>query len=329
MQAIIGQKKSQTQKFLEDGRRIPVTEVLISGGNVVVQSKTTDKDGYNAIQLGFGSKKKANKSLVGHVKKASLNEASLFLREVGVEGEVPEVGSVIRASDVLKPGDIVDVVGVSKGKGYAGGVKRYHFKGGPRTHGQSDRERAPGSIGQSTTPGRVYKGKRMAGRMGHERVTVSNLQVVEVTDDGVLIKGLVPGPVNNLLMITKVGEAKKFIPLYQEQVDKVESVETASQEPTVEQTPVEAQTDDSNRLPQSSDDVQPSSDEAPSSEPASLSENGQSEEEVAPEANVEAVSSSSEDVETVAASTEDIQNVKGESGEAGSRSAGEVKENAS
>jgi len=253
MQAIIGQKVSQTQKFLEDGRRIPVTQVNITGGNVVVQSKTKDKEGYDSIQLGFGSKKRGNKPLIGHVKKASLTEASLFLKEVGIDGEMPEIGTVIKATDVLKPGDIVDVIGVSKGKGYAGGVKRHHFKGGPRTHGQSDRERAPGSIGQSTTPGRVYRGKRMAGRMGHERVTVANLTIVEVTDDGVLIKGLVPGPVNNLIMITKVGEAKKFVPLWKEKVDEPEAVaeeviesvvdETPQEvvaEPVAEETPVEA-----------------------------------------------------------------------------------------
>ncbi len=232
MQAIIGQKKSQSQKFLEDGTRIPVTEVVLSGGNVVVQTRTLEKEGYSSIQLGFGKKKNANKPLIGHVKKASLSEASLFLREVEADGDMPEIGTVIKASDVLKPGDIVDVIGVSKGKGYAGGVKRHHFKGGPRTHGQSDRERAPGSIGQSTTPGRVYRGKRMAGRMGHEQVTVQNLMVVDVTDDGVLIKGLVPGPVNNLIMIKKVGQAKKFTPLYKEQVD-----EPVIEEAVIEQVP--------------------------------------------------------------------------------------------
>ncbi len=218
MLAIIGHKISQTQKFLEDGTRIPVTEVLLAGGNVVIQTKTIEKDGYTAVQLGIGKKKKGNKALTGHVKGALLTEASAFLREVRLADgeEALAVGTVVKATEVLKPGDIVDVIGVSKGKGYAGGVKRHHFKGGPRTHGQSDRERAPGSIGQSTTPGRVYRGKRMAGRMGHERVTVQNLMVVGVTDDGVLIKGLIPGPVNNLIMIKKVGESKKFTPLYQE-----------------------------------------------------------------------------------------------------------------
>lgn len=132
---------------------------------------------------------------------------------------IPSVGDVIKASDIFKPGDVINVTGISKGKGYAGGVKRYHFKGGPRTHGQSDRERAPGSIGSTTTPGRVYKGKRMAGRMGHERITVKNLQVVFVDDNNILVKGLVPGGRNTLLMLKKVKDVdKKFVPLYADKV---------------------------------------------------------------------------------------------------------------
>ena len=116
---------------------------------------------------------------------------------------MPNLGEVINATEVFKPGDVIDVTGISKGKGFAGVVKRHHFKGGPRTHGQSDRERAPGSIGQTTTPGRVYKGKRMAGRMGHERVTIKNLEIVEVIPEKniLLIKGAVPGARNSLLII--------------------------------------------------------------------------------------------------------------------------------
>ncbi len=122
-----------------------------------------------------------------------------------------KVGEEIKVADVFKPGDIVDVVGTSKGKGFAGVVKRWHFKGGPRTHGQSDRERAPGSIGSSTTPGRVLKGKRMAGRMGSERITVKNLEVVGVDSDKnfLEVKGLVPGVIGGLLVIQRVKEAKK------------------------------------------------------------------------------------------------------------------------
>ena len=150
------------------------------------------------------------------IKGANLKVAPRFLREIRVDEvlDLPKVGETINASDVLKAGDIVDVTGVSKGKGYAGVVKRHHFKGGPRTHGQSDRERAPGSIGQTTTPGRVYKGKRMAGRMGHENVTIKNQIIADVLDNLVLIKGLVPGPKNGLISIKKVGEGKKFVPLH-------------------------------------------------------------------------------------------------------------------
>lgn len=219
----IGKKSYQTQGFLEDGRRIPLT-VVSSLGNKVSQVKTVDKDGYNAVQIGFGIKKKANKPLEGHGKKAGLDKTPHFLREVRL-AEIADIkiGSEINISEILEPGDMVDVVGVSKGKGFAGGVKRYHFKGGPRTHGQSDRERAPGSIGQTTTPGRVYKGKKMAGRMGHKQVTVKNLEVIEIREDGtILLKGLVPGIKNSLVIIKKVGKNKKYIPLYKEETEKKE-----------------------------------------------------------------------------------------------------------
>lgn len=216
---IFGIKKGQTQKFLENGTRIPVTQINVAG-NVVVTVKNKDKHGYSAFQLGIGTNKKANKALLGQVGGANLKNAPRFFREVSyVQGQENQlkVGDTIKASDVLKPGDIVDAIGISKGKGFAGVVKRHHFKGGPRTHGQSDRERAPGSIGQTTTPGRVYKGKRMAGRMGSNRVTVKNLKVADVTEDSVLIKGLVPGSINSLIEIKKVGGDKKFVPMVKEE----------------------------------------------------------------------------------------------------------------
>jgi large subunit ribosomal protein L3 len=225
VQALFGKKIEQTQKFLENGTRIPVTIVRVSG-NVVVQHKTADKHGYTAVQVGFGTSKKTNKAKAGHLKKAGVTQTPSFLGEVSVDGEeLPTLGSKLNAIDILKPGDIVDVIGTSKGKGYAGGVKRYHFKGGPRTHGQSDRERAPGSIGQTTTPGRVYRGKKMAGHMGHETVTVKNLIVVDVTADTVAVKGLIPGSISDkalVVKIEKVGEKKKFIPLLKTQDTKTE-----------------------------------------------------------------------------------------------------------
>ena len=140
------------------------------------------------------------------MKKAGLDKKPRFLREIRV-GDVGELklGAEIKVGDVFAPGDPVRVTGTSKGKGFAGVVKRHHFAGGPRTHGQSDRERAPGSIGQTTTPGRVYRGKRMAGRMGTDTVTVRGLKVIAVDPENntVTIKGLVPGGRKGLLLVQK------------------------------------------------------------------------------------------------------------------------------
>ena len=172
---ILGSKGVSSQTFIE-GFRIPVTKVA-AGPCVVTQIKKMEPDGYWAIQLGFSSKRAKNtsKPLQGHLKTTSKDQKfSRYIREIRVEKE-PEskVGDMIVASDIFKPGDVVAVTGISKGKGFAGVVKKHHFRGGPRTHGQSDRERAPGSIGQTTTPGRVYKGKKMAGRMGGIQSTIS------------------------------------------------------------------------------------------------------------------------------------------------------------
>lgn len=235
MQALLGQKKGQSQRFLQSGTRVPVTLVSIPA-NPVVAIRTEDTNGYTAVQLGFGSSKKPHKSLSGIAKKANLQNTPKIYREVKLADDtLPTVGDLIKVTDVFKPGDIVQVTGVSKGKGFAGGVKRYGFRGGPRTHGQSDRERAPGSIGQTTTPGRVYKGKRMAGRMGHEQVTIKNLKVVDVTDETLLIAGLVPGPVNNVLLIQKIGEDKKFVPLYSIPAEEPAQEEGKSEESAVEE----------------------------------------------------------------------------------------------
>lgn len=221
MNSILAKKIEQGQKFLENGVRIPVTKVDVND-NVVVGHKTLARDKYSAVQLGFGKRVKSPKA-------KSTKSAYQFTREVRMADnaiDLPAIGEKIKASLIFKPGDIVNVTGVSKGKGYQGGVKRYHFKGGPRTHGQSDRERAPGSIGSNTTPGRVYRGKRMAGRMGQDQVTVKNLRIISVDDTHVLIKGLVPGGRNTLLMLKKTGEDKKFVPLYADKV--VETKEAAS-----------------------------------------------------------------------------------------------------
>jgi large subunit ribosomal protein L3 len=213
MNSILAKKVDQGQKFLENGLRIPVTKLNV-GGNIVVAIKTPDRDKYSAVQLGFD---KRTKKIAPKSNRSPYN----FLREVRMADAdvLPAVGDIVKATEVFQPGDIINVMGISKGKGYAGAVKLHHFKGGPRTHGQSDRERAPGAIGSTTTPGRVYRGKRMAGRMGQERVTVKNLRIMSVDDDFVLVKGLVPGSRNTLLMVEKTGKDKKFVPLFAEKIE--------------------------------------------------------------------------------------------------------------
>jgi large subunit ribosomal protein L3 len=192
-----------TQVFAANGEARGVT-VIEAGPCVVLQIKTEEKDGYDAIQVGFGERKKVNEPMRGHLKRLGQFR---YLREIRVaDPNNYELGQKIGA-ELFEEGDIVDVVGTSKGRGFAGGVKRHHFSGGPKTHGQSDRHRAPGSIGSGTTPGRVRKGLRMAGHMGDARVTVKNLKVFESNPDrGVLlIEGAVPGGVNGLVRIAKTG----------------------------------------------------------------------------------------------------------------------------
>ncbi|MSQ15748.1 MAG: 50S ribosomal protein L3 [Dehalococcoidia bacterium] len=201
MNGLLGKKLGMTHIFQEDGIVTPVTAIE-AGPCVVTQIKTLEKDGYRAIQLGFGHAKKINSPLRGHLK--GLGEFRYF-REFRVDNlQDYSLGQSIDAA-MFSPGDYVDVIGVSKGKGFAGVVKRHHFAGGPKTHGQSDRHRAPGSIGSTTTPGRVFKGLRMAGHMGVDQVTVQNLKVVRSDKDKnvLLIKGAVPGAKNGFLIIRK------------------------------------------------------------------------------------------------------------------------------
>jgi large subunit ribosomal protein L3 len=218
IQALIGKKLTQTQKFLESGRRIPVTEIAVSD-NVVLQVKNVEKDGYTSVQLGYSAKKNGTQAVLGHVKKAGLEKAPAVVKEVALNSDdtenLPKIGDLVSVGSVFKPGDVIDVTGTSKGKGFAGVVKRHNFRGGPKTHGQSDRHRAPGSIGQTTTPGRVYKGKRMAGHMGAETVTVTNLTVVDVDEVNkkLYVLGLVPGHKDAYVLITQKGEDKEFVPL--------------------------------------------------------------------------------------------------------------------
>ena len=206
MEAILGRKLGMTQVFSPSGEAHGVT-VVEAGPCVVVQIKTQENDGYDAIQIGYGARKHVNDPMRGHFKRLGQFR---WLREIRVEDTNGyELGQTLGA-DLFAEGDIVDVVGTSKGRGFAGGVKRHHFSGGPKTHGQSDKHRSPGSIGSGTTPGRVRKGLRMAGHMGDERVTVKNLRVFEsnAARGLLLIEGSVPGGVNGLVRIAKTGKKK-------------------------------------------------------------------------------------------------------------------------
>jgi large subunit ribosomal protein L3 len=212
LNTLLGTKREMSQAFVE-GTRVPVSLIKV-GPCIVTQVKKKEKDGYWAVQIGFGEKKIKNitKPLQGHLKGATKDKkAPRFLREVKFEEE-PKLkqGNVISVSDVFKKGDLVAVTGISKGKGFQGVVKRWGFAGGPRTHGQSDRLRAPGSIGQGTTPGRVWKGKKMPGRMGGEKITIQNLVVVKVEPDKneIALSGPVPGNPKGLLIIKKLASGK-------------------------------------------------------------------------------------------------------------------------
>ncbi len=190
-----------TQLFREDGRVVPVT-VVQAGPCVVTQIKTIETDGYEAVQLGFGETNRLNKPRAGHLKSS---RACRYLREVQAD-DVNEfqVGQTLGV-DVFEPGELVDVIGRSKGRGFAGVMKRHGFHGGPRTHGQSDRARAPGSIGGGTTPGKVFKGMKMPGHMGNRRITVKGVEVVSVDLDRnlIVLKGGVPGAPNGLLQLRR------------------------------------------------------------------------------------------------------------------------------
>jgi len=209
---ILGKKLGMTQIFSVDGRRIPVT-VVEAGPCVVVQKKTVQTDGYNAVQVGFIPKRaeRVNKPEMGHFKKAGQG-AFYHLKEFRLgdsEGDQVNPGDSITC-EIFAPGEIVDVCGVSKGKGFQGVIKRWNFSGGRSTHG-SMFHRAPGAIGCSAWPSRVFKGKKMAGQMGNKQVTTQNLQVVEVRPEQnlLLIKGAIPGPKNGVVAIRKGVKAKQ------------------------------------------------------------------------------------------------------------------------
>jgi large subunit ribosomal protein L3 len=208
---ILGIKLGMTQVFAEDGTAVPCT-VLQAGPCVVVQRRTKDKDGYDAVQLGlveFIKPQRVRKPLTGHFKKAGVAPMR-YVREVRLGDSKDETKAGDRVLvDGFKIGEFVDVTGVSKGKGFAGGVKRWHYRGGDASHG-SMFHRAPGGIGASSFPSRVWKGQHFPGHMGNERVTSKNLRVVKIdTDENLLlVRGAVPGPAGSYIFINKAKAAK-------------------------------------------------------------------------------------------------------------------------
>jgi large subunit ribosomal protein L3 len=207
LKGLLGKKIGMTQIFDDAGAAYPVT-LIEAGPCYVTQVRRPEKEGYSAVQLGFSEvhPKRLSGGELGHFKASEL-PSMRYLREFRSKTLDVSVGDVVKV-DMFTPGERVDVIGTSKGKGFAGAVKRYHFRGGPKTHGQSDRHRAPGSRGSGTTPGRVYKGARGPGHMGDDRVTVQSLKVVLVDVERNLIgvHGAVPGPKGGLVMIK---EARK------------------------------------------------------------------------------------------------------------------------
>jgi large subunit ribosomal protein L3 len=211
MRGIIGKKVGMTQLFDETGVVVPVT-VIEAGPCFVTQVKTVEVDGYNAIQLGFEevAERKLTKGQKGHLKKAG-TPIVRRLREMRFDDAAQyNLGDVIKA-DIFQDGELVDVIGISKGKGFAGGVKRHGFAGGPKTHGQSDRHRATGSRGAGTTPGHTWPGSRAPGHMGSDQVTVQNLKIalVDAERNLIAIRGAVPGPRGGLVLVRAAKKAKK------------------------------------------------------------------------------------------------------------------------
>ncbi len=232
---LLGIKKNMTSTYDSRGRRVGATVVEISS-NFVTQVKTADgKDGYNAVQLGFGTKKSVKKPQLGIGKKIGVEQPIRWFREVQEAAQEDlKPGTEIKLDQVFSIGDAIKVQGTSKGKGFQGGVRRHGFHGGSRTHGQSDRQRAPGSIGSGTTPGRVYKGKRMAGHMGSDTVTTRNLEVVGIDKEKnlLVIKGAVPGATEGLVTITKLGRIKGYTPPPEEKIEESPAVSDQSSDNT-------------------------------------------------------------------------------------------------
>jgi large subunit ribosomal protein L3 len=228
---LLGRKLGMTQVFAEDGERIPVT-VIQTGPCVVVGKRTPDKDGYSALQIGFEERpaRLTNRPANGFFKKAGVNPQK-FVREMRLPAEEVaryEVGQALKASDVFAENIPVDVTGTSKGKGFQGVIKRHHMNGTKATHGVHEFYRHGGSIGCRLTPGRVHKGKRMAGQMGNEKVTLQNLQLFRIMDDDscILIRGSIPGANGGLVTVKKAATRAVY-----KQVGKIEAAEVRSKNP--------------------------------------------------------------------------------------------------
>lgn len=236
MKFILGKKQGMTQVFREDGTVVPVTRIQ-AGPCVVTQIKTKEKDGVNAVQFGFGLQKnfRLNKAMKGHLKDVSWNEkeSPRHLHQISVEKHDLNKGDVFTVK-IFNPGEKVVVVGTSKGKGFQGVVKRHHFRGSLATHGHKDQLRMPGSIG-ATNNQRVFKGTRMGGHMGDDRVTVKNLEVMEINPETneMLIKGAVPGCRNGLLFITCNAGDVMIERVEEPKTEKVEVKETVTEETPV------------------------------------------------------------------------------------------------
>ncbi len=202
LKGLIGKKIGMTQIFVE-GRALPVT-LIEAGPCYVTQVRLPGKDGYSAVQLGFGEvrPKLLTGGQLGHLKRNTLPPLR-FLREFRVKDPEVTEGNQVDVAQVFSEGEFVDIIGTSKGRGFQGGVRRYHFRGAHKTHGTSDRERAPGSRGSTTTPGRVYKGARGPGHMGNRRITAQNLKIVLIDKERNLIgvNGAVPGPKGSVVEI--------------------------------------------------------------------------------------------------------------------------------
>jgi large subunit ribosomal protein L3 len=206
MKGLLGKKLGMTNVFDDKGNAISVT-VIEAGPCPVTAIRTKERDGYEALQLAFGERKArlVNKPAKGHFAKSGVTPAAILGEFDGFEIANFKLGDIVNVGKVFSVGDKVSVTGISKGKGFQGVVKRHHFGGGPVTHGQSDRTRAPGSVGSSSFPSRSFKGLRMAGRMGGKRSTIKNLKVVRLIQDSnlILVEGSVPGPTNGYVRIWK------------------------------------------------------------------------------------------------------------------------------